>query len=155
GSVSLVSPPRMSASGDTALFTVNYTKPVTDLGGQDAVDALDTATRPAVNAGLQVEVGGQVSENIEKVDGKAEAIGIVVALVILLVAFGSVVAAGVPLAVALIALGIGFAGIFLIAATTEVSTIAPTLGSMVGLGVGIDYALLLVTRYLEGLRAGL
>jgi RND superfamily putative drug exporter len=153
--VDLVAPPRLSKGGDTALITVYYDRPVTDVGGKKALDHLETALTPARAAGLGAEIGGQVSENISSVDGKAEAIGIVVALAILLAAFGSVIAAGVPLAVAFLGLGVGSAGITLIAASTDVSTIAPTLGSMVGIGVGIDYALLLVTRHVEGLRAGL
>jgi RND superfamily putative drug exporter len=153
--VDLVTPPRLSADGDTALVTVYYDRPVTDVGGKKALDQLETALAPTRATGLTAEIGGQVAENINSVDGKAEAIGIVVALAILLAAFGSVVAAGVPLAVAFAGLGVGSAGITLIAAGTDVSTIAPTLGSMVGIGVGIDYALLLVTRHVEGLRAGL
>ncbi|WP_018634885.1 MMPL family transporter [Parafrankia elaeagni] len=154
-SVAVVSPPRLSADGDTALFTLNYDRPVTDLGGTEAIDHLVEAVSPAEQAGLTTEFGGQVAENIQEVNGRAEAVGIGFALIILLVAFGSITAAGVPLAVALVGLGIGTAGITLIAAGTDVSTIAPTLASMVGIGVGIDYALLLVTRHVEGLRGGL
>ncbi|GAA0271300.1 MMPL family transporter [Cryptosporangium japonicum] len=153
--VGTVSPPRRSADGDTALFSLTYTVPVTDFQGTEGVDALEDATRPAVERGLQVEFGGQVAENIGAISGVAEAIGVVAALVILLLAFRSVVAAGLPIAVALVGLGIGSATITLLAAVTDVSTTAPTVASMVGLGVGIDYALLLVTRYNEGVRAGL
>ncbi|MEX5707421.1 MMPL family transporter [Parafrankia sp. FMc6] len=151
----VASPPELSRDGDTALFTVHYSKPVTQLGGRDALDAVYAAAAPASDAGLQVEIGGQISENLQSVDGRAEAIGVGVALLILLIAFGSVIAAGVPIAVAMIGLGVGASGITLIAATMTVSTIAPTLASMVGIGVGIDYALLLVTRHVEGLRSGL
>jgi len=154
--VDLVAPPRLSADGDTALITVYYDRPVTHVGGKKALDHLtDAVAGPTRAAGVTAEFGGQVAENIQKVNGTAEGIGIAAALVILLFAFGSLVAAGVPLAVALIGLGIGSAGVTLIAAATQVSTIAPTIGTMVGLGVGIDYALLLVTRHVEGLRAGL
>ncbi|WP_242423650.1 MMPL family transporter, partial [Frankia sp. EI5c] len=142
--VAVVSPPVFSADGDTALFTLNYDRPVTDLDGVEAIDALVAAATPATDAGLTTEFGGQVAENIQEVNGRAEAVGIAFALVILLVAFGSIIAAGVPLAVALIGLGIGTAGITLLSASTDVSAIAPTLASMVGIGVGIDYALLLV-----------
>ena len=105
--------------------------------------------------GVQVELGGQVPENFAPPSGTAELVGVAVALVILVFAFGSVIAAGLPLAVALVGLGIGSSLITLLAAVTDVSTTAPTIASMVGIGVGIDYALLLVTRYVEGLRAGL
>ncbi|MBX6388014.1 MAG: MMPL family transporter [Frankia sp.] len=153
--VILVTPPRMSTDGDTALLTAYYDRPVTDVGDKRAVENLEAAIAPAREAGLTTEIGGQVAENVRTIDGRAEAIGISFALVILLIAFGSIIAAGVPLAVAFVGLGIGTAGVTLLAAATDVSTIVPTLGTMVGLGVGIDYALLLVTRHVEGLRAGL
>lgn len=153
-SVSLVSPPRMSADGDTALINVRYDVPVTDFKGSEGVDALKEATAPTAQSGLDVALGGQIPENISKPSGTAEAVGIVLALVILVFAFGSVVAAGLPIAVALVGVGIGSGSIILMAAFTTISTIAPTIATMVGIGVGIDYALLLVTRYVEGLRAG-
>ncbi|MFG1920818.1 MMPL family transporter [Cryptosporangium sp. NPDC048952] len=153
--VGTVSPPRMSADGDTALISLTYTVPVTEFSGSEAVDALEKAAKPTVDAGLRGEFGGQVPENIGAISGVAEAIGIVAALVILLLAFRSIVAAGLPIAVALVGLGIGTGAITLLAAVTDVSTTAPTVASMVGLGVGIDYALLLVTRYNEGVRSGL
>ncbi|EFC83964.1 MMPL family transporter [Parafrankia sp. EUN1f] len=151
----VASPPQLSRDGDTALLTVNYTDPVADMDAEQALADLFTAATPATQRGLQVDVGGQISENLQKVDGRAEATGVVLALLILLIAFGSLVAAGVPIAVAMIGLGIGASCITLIAAVTTVSSIAPSLASMVGIGVGIDYALLLVTRHVEGLRAGL
>jgi RND superfamily putative drug exporter len=150
-----VTPPRMSADGDTALITVQYDVPVTDLSGATGVDALRTATAATERAGLEVELGGQVAENQSAPGGTAEMVGVLVALVIMLVAFGSVVAAGLPLAVAFVGLGIGTGLMALLAAVTDVSTSAPTVAEMVGIGVGIDYALLLVTRHVEGLRHGL
>jgi RND superfamily putative drug exporter len=153
--VSGVAAPRMSADGDTALLAVRYDVPVTDFTGTEGVDALDAAAAPARDAGLQVELGGSVPENFSAPDGVAEAIGIVAALLILVLALGSVVAAGLPLAVALLGLGAGTAVIGLLSAVTEISGTAPTIASMVGLGVGIDYALLLVARHVEGLRDGL
>lgn len=153
--VSVVSPPRISADGDTALFAVNYHIPVTDFEGKEGIDALRSATAPTEDAGYQVELGGQVAENQAAPSGIAEAVGIVVALAILVFAFGSVVAAGLPLAVALIGVGIGTALITVLAGLTDVSTTAPTIATMVGIGVGIDYALLLVTRFGDNLRHGL
>ena len=154
-SVSVVSTPRLSGDGDTALISVQYDVPVTEFQGTEGVDALREATAPAEDTGLVVELGGQVPENVMEMDGTAEMIGIVVALGVLVLAFGSVVAAGLPLAIAFVGLGIGTAGIALLAAVYDVSTTAPTIATMVGLGVGIDYALLLVTRHVEGLRQGL
>ncbi|NLE81550.1 MAG: MMPL family transporter [Rhodococcus sp.] len=152
--VGFVSPPRMSPDGDTALINVGYDVPVTDFKGSEGVDALKEATAPTAESGLDVALGGQVPENMSKPSGTAEAVGIVLALVILVFAFGSVVAAGLPIAVALVGVGIGSGAILIMSAFTTISTIAPTIATMVGIGVGIDYALLLVTRYVEGLRAG-
>ncbi|MFD1810759.1 MMPL family transporter [Rhodococcus gannanensis] len=153
--VGVVAPPRLSADGDTAILDVRYTVPVTDFTGTEGTDPLEAAAEGARAAGLQVEFGGQVHENTSAPGGAAEAIGIGVALLILVFAFGSVVAAGLPLLVALTGVGVGGALITALAAFTDVSTTAPTIASMVGIGVGIDYALLLVTRYADGLRDGL
>ena len=87
-------------------------------------------------------------------EGHGELIGIVAALVILVLAFGSVVGAGLPIGVAVAGLVAGSGGLALLAGVMDVSTAAPTVATMVGLGVGIDYALLLVTRHVEYLRAG-
>ncbi len=152
---SLVDEPVFSRDGDTALFTVNYRVPVTDFQGTEGTDALREAAAPAEDAGLDVELGGQVPENVTKPAITAELIGVGAALVILLFALRSFTAAGLPLVVAVAGLGVGFAGVALLSAATDVSTIAPTVASMVALGVGIDYALLLVGRQAEGLRRGL
>ncbi|MFF0175910.1 MMPL family transporter [Micromonospora profundi] len=154
GQVGLASPAQPSADGDTAIIDVRYTVPVTDLDA-DAMDQLRAATGPARDAGLQVEYAGQVPEGEKPSSHTGELVGVLIALVILIIAFGSVVAAGLPIIAALIGLGIGSSGILLLAALTNIGTTAPTAAAMVGLGVGIDYALLLVTRHIEGLRAGL
>ncbi|MFN8192937.1 MAG: MMPL family transporter [Nocardioidaceae bacterium] len=150
-----VSPPQLSADGDTALVTVGYDVPVTDPDLMGNLAPLDEAVAPTRDAGLQVELGGDVPANATApMEGYGELVGIVTALVILVLTLGSIVAAGLPLTVALTGLGIGSGGIALLASTMDVSTAAPTVATMVGLGVGIDYALLLVTRHTEFLRAG-
>ncbi|GAB7037155.1 MULTISPECIES: MMPL family transporter [Catenuloplanes] len=149
-----VGTPRFSDDRDTALIDVRYTAPVTDLG-DDIVQRLRDATSAATAAGVQVEFAGQVGEQEKAGGGAGEAIGLLVALVVLLIAFGSVLAAGLPIVSALFGLGAGTALTLLVAAFTDVSTLAPTVATMVGLGVGIDYALLLVTRYAEDVRGGL
>lgn len=152
--VSDVAAPVISADGRTALITVQYDVPVTDLSG-DSLELLESASEPLRAAGHQVELGGQVAETITAPDGRAELIGVVAALFILLVAFGSVVAAGLPLAIAAAGLAVGSAGVTLLAGFTDVSTSAPTLATMVGLGVGVDYALIVLTRHRDGLATGL
>ncbi|WP_433326166.1 MMPL family transporter [Spirillospora sp. CA-294931] len=153
--VSAVDPPRPSADGTTALLTVRYDVPVTDLKPKDTLDRLRSATGGLKSSGHRVEFGGQVPENVQAPDGAAEAVGIVAALIILLLAFGSVVAAGLPLVVALAGLGVGVSGITILAAFANVATTAPTVAIMIGLGVGIDYALFILTRHREGLAEGL
>ena len=114
------------------------------------LEPLEDAVEPTRDAGLQVELGGEVPGSAAApMEGHGELIGVVAALLILVLAFGSVVGAGLPVAVALAGLGVGTGGIMLLAAAMDVSTSAPTVATMVGLGVGIDYALLLVTRHVE------
>ncbi|MEO3783153.1 MMPL family transporter [Actinocorallia sp. B10E7] len=144
--------PLPSADGRTALLTVRYDEPVTDL---DPVKALEELEGAAEVPGARVEFGGQVPENAASPGGVSELVGIVVALVVLFLAFGSIVAAGLPLAVALTGLGVGMAGITLLAAVEDVSTITPMMAIMIGLGVGIDYALFVLTRFRENLADGL
>jgi len=156
--VSYVSPPRISEDGDTALVELEYDVPVTDddLVGANGYDPLEDAVEPLRDAGLQAELGGELPSGAEStMKGTGELVGVIAALVILVIAFGSVVAAGLPLAVALMGLAIGSAGVTVLAGITDVSTIAPTISTMVGLGVGIDYALLLVNRHVEFLGQGL
>jgi len=150
-----VSPPQVSGDGDTALLGITYDVPVTDPDLMGNLEPLEKATAPARDAGLQVELGGEVPEQAAApMRGQGEVIGVIAALLVLVLAFGSVVSAGLPIAVALGGLAVGSAGVTLLAATMDVSTAAPMVASMVGLGVGIDYALLLVTRHVEYLRAG-
>ncbi len=137
---------------------MSYDVPVTDadLVGKAGYDPLVHAIAPLRDAGLQAELGGELPGGAEsQMKGTGEMAGVIAALVLLIVAFGSVVAAGLPLAVALMGLAVGTAGVTLLAGTTDVSTAAPTVATMVGLGVGIDYALLLVTRHVEFLGQGL
>ena len=156
--VSYVTEPRLSGDGDTALLIVSYDVPVTDpdLVGANGYDPLVDAIEPLRDAGLQAELGGELPGGAEsEMKGTGELAGVIAALVLLIIAFGSVVAAGLPLAVALTGLAVGSAGVTLLAGIMDVSTAAPTVATMVGLGVGIDYALLLVTRHVEFLGQGL
>jgi RND superfamily putative drug exporter len=151
----VVDPPVLSKDGATALIDVQYKVPVTSFNGNTGVDALTAATAPAKSDGLQVALGGQVPESVMTVSGAADAIGVVVALIVLVLALRSLVAAGLPLLVGIAGLGAGTAVIGLLCALTDISPTAPTVAEMLGLGVGIDYALLLVARHVEGLRSGL
>ena len=105
--------------------------------------------------GLQVDVGGPTAMFAEQQPpGEREAAGVVVALGVLLVTFGSLLAAGLPVAVALGGLGAGMGVVLLLTRVVEVVTFAPAMAAMIGLGVGIDYALFIVTRYRTELSRG-
>ena len=147
--------PRLSEDGDTALIDVRYDVPVTDPDLMGNLEPLEEAVAPIRDTGLQVELGGEVPGTAAApMEGYGELIGVGAALLILVLAFGSVVGAGLPIAVALTGLGVSSSGILLLAATMDVSTSAPMVASMVGLGVGIDYALLIATRHAEYSGAG-
>jgi RND superfamily putative drug exporter len=148
-----VEPPRTSADGRTGLIALRYDVPVTSVDEVAAVAELRRAAQPAKDAGWQVEVGGEVPDQVYE-QGLAEVVGFAAAALVLLVAFGSVVAAGLPLAMAALGLGIGMSLVTLVAQLTTVSTIAPTIASMVGIGVGIDYSLLIVSRHRAELLSG-
>jgi RND superfamily putative drug exporter len=151
-----VSDPVRSADRDTALLTVSYDVPVTDPDLMGHLEPLENAVASTQDAGLRVELNGEVPESAAApMTGRGELIGIAAALLILVLVFGSVVGAGLPIATALTGLVVGAGGLTILAGTMSVSTTAPTVASMVGLGVGIDYALLLVSRHVELLRAGL
>jgi len=102
--------------------------------------------------GLQVEIGGQVFAAFEPPN--SELVGLAFAIVVLILAFGSVLAMGLPIGVALAGVSIGAGLVTLISHATTVPEFATTIGAMIGLGVGIDYALFIVTRYREGLHKG-
>ncbi|WP_051218464.1 MMPL family transporter [Nocardioides insulae] len=146
--------PRISEDGDTALLQVRYAVDVTHPEVLGNTEPLTAAAEPAQEAGYQVELGGEVPGSAGEFDGRGELIGVGIALLLMVLAFGSVVAAGLPIATALGGLLAGSSGVMLLAGLTDVSPTAPTVATMVGLGVGIDYALLILTRHVARLRAG-
>ncbi len=153
--VSVISPysPRgalqVSRDHKTAFATVSYDKRANLLPndtGSPVLDAVNAAGRP----GLQVAAGGQVIEQAEGFNiGPATVVGVLAAMVILLITFGSLIAAGMPLITAGLGLITGVALIGLATHVTSMSNVAPELALMIGLGVGIDYALFIVTRFRE------
>jgi RND superfamily putative drug exporter len=133
---------------------IAFDLPSLDLG-PEPVAALSDAIEPARTDGLSAEMGGDAAFiNAETKTSGAEAAGLLAALVVLVVAFGTIVAAVVPMALALVAVATGLGAITLLAKAMEVSSAAPTMGAMIGLGVGIDYALFIVARYRGNRAAG-
>ncbi|MER5596036.1 MMPL family transporter [Streptomyces sp. NPDC002265] len=146
---------RISADGRTAYATVTFDKPVEQLTKADVQPVVDTA-EAADGPGLQVELGGSAIALTEPTNGHlSEIVGVVVAAVVLFLAFGSLAASLLPIATALVGVGTAYAGIGLLGHAMTVADFAPMLGMLVGLGVGIDYALFIVTRHRRGLKRGL
>jgi len=144
----------VSADGRIAFAELTLDQPTAELG-KPAFRILSDAVAATNPAGVTVELGGDaVFLRSDQESSGAEAIGILAALIVLLVAFGTAVAALVPIGLALVAVGVGLGGITLLAGSTTVSASAPAVAAMVGLGVGIDYALFIVARYRENRAAG-
>ena len=106
------------------------------------------AANPAKKAGLQVAIGGYVGQELSKPDtGASDKIGIAAAMVILLLVFGSAVAMGLPIVTAVLGLLCGLSVVTLLSHIADIPTTAPTLATMIGLAVGIDYSLFIVTKH--------
>jgi putative drug exporter of the RND superfamily len=145
----------VSADGRTAYAAVNFTKPADVLDKADIKRVIAVATA-AREPGLAVELGGKaISGAAQAPLSAASAIGIGAAAVILLVAFGSLFAMTLPIVTAVAGVGSGLMLMAPLSHLMSVNGIAPILGALIGLGVGVDYALFVVTRYRRGLRSGL
>jgi len=144
-----VSPPRVSTDGTIAYGTVSFSVVPASLG-TDYLDELDHAVAPARNAGLQVEYGagaGQIGQQTS--DKMSEVIGLTCALLLLVFMFASVAAALIPLVSALFSVLAGLSLVGILAAAVNFPTTAPTVATLLGLGVAIDYGLFLVARHRE------
>ncbi|MER5439624.1 MMPL family transporter [Streptomyces sp. NPDC002790] len=147
-----------SADGHTAYAAVTFEKQADDIPKGQAQAVVDTARAAEDDGpdGLQVELGGSAVALTESTSAHtSEVIGVVVAAVVLFLAFGSLAAAALPIATALVSVGTAYAGIVLLGHAMTVADFAPMLGMLVGLGVGIDYALFIVTRHRRALKRGL
>ncbi|HEX5609087.1 MAG TPA: MMPL family transporter [Solirubrobacterales bacterium] len=146
----------VSENGKIAYATVQFNV-TTDLLNDDEAQKVIDLAQAAGGDGLQVDLGGQPIEQAraEEEQDSSFAIGLLAAVVILLITFGSVVAMGLPLITALFALGVGLSLVTLGTHVFDTAEFAPQLALMIGLGVGIDYALFIVTRFRSGLAEGL
>jgi RND superfamily putative drug exporter len=145
--------PAISPDGRVAVIRLQY--PVQEqLGPRDLANLKEFAAHAPST--LRIELGGDLFFVFEQPEtGLGEGLGVLVAIVILLVTFGSLIAMGLPIGLALFGLGLGISSMSLVTYLIDVPSWAPVIGSMVGLGVGIDYALFLVTRHREYLSQGL
>lgn len=144
-------PGAISPDGTIARIVVQYPKQAFDVK-RSSVEALLDLRKEYSSPQFQVEAGGQVVHVAEReLPGRTELIGITAAAIILLISFGSVVAMGLPIITALLGMGSGLLLVGVGASFLDMPTFTPQFGAMIGLGAGIDYALLIVTRFREGL----
>jgi putative drug exporter of the RND superfamily len=144
---------QISKSGQVAFATVTMTKLATSFSVSQAQQFVDTA-RAGAGHGLQVAVAGQVAEQSEPASDSSAGLGAIAALVVLLLVFGSLLAALLPLLTAGLALGVGISVIGLLSNAITMASFSSQLSILIGLGVGVDYALFIVTRHRQGLQQG-
>jgi RND superfamily putative drug exporter len=145
----------LNKKGDIGFIALNLKPSPSQLSLDDA-NRLVALADPARHAGLEVAFGGYLGQKVSKPDThSSEVIGLGMAVIVLLFTFGTAVAMGLPIFTAIVGLVCGLSLITLLTHVAVVPTVAPTLATMIGLGVGIDYALFIVTRHLEQRRDGM
>jgi RND superfamily putative drug exporter len=146
---------QISADGHTAYAVVTFARDADDIPRAQAQALVDTA-KAAQRGDLRVELGGQaIGSTVSAGAHLSEIVGVAVAAVVLLFAFGSFAAMLLPIATALVGCGTAYMAIVLLGHAMTVADFAPMLGMLIGLGVGIDYALFIVSRHRRGLKHGL
>ena len=139
---------RVSRDGRTAYSTMVPSTALGDLSVGEAEKILDTAAAPARGTGVQVEASGPLGTKISRPETRvSELVGIAAAMAILLVVFGTIPAMGLPIVIAIFGLVCGRNLVSLLSHLVTVPDIAPTVATMIGLGVGIDYSLFIITRF--------
>jgi putative drug exporter of the RND superfamily len=147
-----VSPPRYSQDGTIGLARLELEQRSLELDTESGTRLIDLAEN-ASGEGLRIELGGNLISSAEE-GAPPELIGLAAAAVVLLIAFGSVVAIGLPLLVAIFGLGLSATLIGVVALLVDTPDFAPAVAGLIGIGVGIDYALLILTRFRAALGAG-
>jgi putative drug exporter of the RND superfamily len=144
----------ISRDGRIAFATVTFDKQAPGLS-KPTVERVISAAEKARAPDLQVELGGPAIEQTQDASfGTASAVGLAAAIVVLLIAFGSFLAMGLPIVTALLGLGTAFGAIALVSQVVKMPDFSSELAAMIGLGVGIDYSLFVVTRFRENRRRG-
>ncbi len=150
----LKTPGAISQDGAFALAQVQFAEEKDQIDDAQR-ERLQDSFAPAKSAGLNVQFGGAAGEEKSEPGGTSELIGIIVALIVLTITFGSLLTAGLPLVTAAIGVGSGILGITLVTALTSLSSTTTALAAMLGLAVGIDYALFIVSRYRTSVTKGM
>jgi RND superfamily putative drug exporter len=120
-----------------------------------ARQALEATAAPARSAGLTLEFGGEIFGSTGVAISGAEGVGVLIAFLVLIITFGGLIAAGMPLVTGLVGVGVGLSGVFAVSKLITLSSTAPVLALMLGLAVGIDYALFIVSRHRSQLASGM
>lgn len=153
GAVDPLTARAISPDGQYGLIQVQFAEGA-DKVTDEQREAYEQVGAAAEAQGWQVAPGGEVL-NSEPAAGSSEALGVVIAAIVLVVTFGSLVAAGMTMLNALIGVGVGMAGLYALSGTVELTSTAPILALMLGLAVGIDYSLFISSRYRQNLLDGL
>jgi RND superfamily putative drug exporter len=154
GTGSAKTPLTFSKDQRIAFGDINFTVPVDKLTDRTKA-ALERVAEPARKAGLQVEFSGGIISTGEAAQGSTEAIGIAIAFVVLLIAFGALSSAWLPLITAITGVAIGLLSLTALTGIVTLSSTAPTLATMLGLAVGIDYALFILSRHRQQVQDGM
>lgn len=141
-----------SEDGRTAYASISYAKQSIELTDADRT-ALEDAPAVAEKAGLKVAIGGDALQELPA-QGLTELIGVGIAIIVLMITFGSLLMAGMPLLTAIVGVGIGVASITTLTGFVDLGSSTPTLALMLGLAVGIDYALFIASRYRHEVHVG-
>jgi putative drug exporter of the RND superfamily len=146
----------LSKNQETGYLSVTLSVSPGALSEANAQTIINAAAKPAQAAGIEVQTGGQLGQKVSKPSTESsELIGIIAAMVILTFTFGTIVSMLLPIFTAILGVASTLAIVRILSHAMTVSTVAPTLATMIGLGVGIDYALFIVTRHFRGLDEGL
>ncbi|WP_299519217.1 MMPL family transporter [uncultured Serinicoccus sp.] len=144
----------VSEDGTTALTQVSFA----DAEGfipPETTEAIQRIGNDVESEGVQVDFSKEITDDLSSLLGPGEVIGLVIAAVVLLVMLGSLIAAGLPILMALVGVGVGLTGALALSAFIDMQSITPVLALMLGLAVGIDYSLFLINRHREQLRRGM
>lgn len=142
----------VSENGKAAVAQVQFKVSLYSLEPSDRQD-VQSIVNAAKSTGVQIYFSKEITEDVSQLFGPAEIIGVVIAFIVLLVMLGTLIAAGLPLIMAVIGVGVG--GTFALTGVIEMSSISPMLALMLGLAVGIDYSLFIVNRHRQQILAGM
>ncbi|GAB3764379.1 MMPL family transporter [Nocardioides ginsengisegetis] len=144
----------ISEDGTIGFADVQFDKPSAEIDDADVQQLEDDVRAATDGTDLQIEFGGSVMDSVQPESHTSEILGMAAAMLVLLVVLGSAMAMAIPITTALVSVGLGMTLLTLAAGFTDFNEVTPTLAVMIGLGVGIDYALFIVTRFRQALADG-